>query len=244
MNASRLIKFAPTAILFAFLGYASFSLQAALPGAAEKEAALAKGLELMLNDLAKPESWAVGETGRLRNPFLAVTPPAATPDAPEPDATALPQSDPLAEIVAGLSLDATFLQGRDQIAIINGKIYHKGQRLNLPDDDESRPPIVVHFVKQTGVILRGGGKNYLLGYPEHLVKKSDAAARADAREAEAKELDPAGQSAMFAKLLNSPLGALGKGLIGDAVSSKRPAGSRSSARARRSGTSPSGSTNP
>ena len=49
---------------------------------------------------------------------------------------------------------------------------------------------------------------------------------------------------MFQKLLNSPLGAMGKGLIGDAVSSKRPARSRSSARGGRSGTGPSGSSNP
>jgi hypothetical protein len=244
MSASRLIKLAPTAILLAFLGYAAVALQASLPGAAEKEAALAKGLDVMLKDLAKAESWVTVEPGRLRNPFLAVTPPAATPDAPEPDAAAPPTSDPLADIIAGLSLDATFLQGRDQIAIINGRIYHKGQKLDLPGDDESRPPLLVLFVKPTGVILKGGGKNYLLGYPEHFVKKSDEAARAAAREAEAEQLDPAGQSAMFQKLLKSPLGAMGKGLIGDAVSSKRAGRSRSSARGGRSGTGPSGSSNP
>ena len=131
----------------------------------------------MLKDLAKPESWVTVEPGRLRNPFQAVTPPAATSDAPEPDAAAPPTSDPLADIIAGLSLDATFLQGRDQIAIINGRIYHKGQKLDLPGDDESRPPVLVLFVKPTGVILKGGGKNYLLGYPEHLVKKPDEAAK-------------------------------------------------------------------
>ena len=163
---------------------------------------------------------------------------------PELDAAADPPTDPLVEIIAGLSLDATFLQGPDQIAIINGRIYHKGQRLDLPGDDESRPPLLVLFVKPTGVILRGDGKNYLLGYPEHFVKKPDEAAMAAAREAEAEQLDPAGQSAMFQKLLNSPLVAMGKGLIGDAVSSKRPAGSRKSARVGRSGTGASGSSNP
>ncbi len=120
-----------------------------------------------------------------RNPFLAVTPPAATPDAPSPTRPPIPTSDPLADIVAGLSLDATFLQGRDQLAIINGRIYHKGQELELPGDDESRPALLVLFVKPTGVILKGGGKNYLLGYPEHLGKKPDDGAKAAAREAEA-----------------------------------------------------------
>ena len=122
----------------------------------------------------------------------------------------------MAEIIAGLKLDATFLQGRDQLAIINGRIYHKGQKLVLPGDDDSRPPLVVLFVKPTGVILRGGGKNYLLGYPEHLGKKPDDSSEA-AREGGAEQIDPAGQAAMFQKLLDSPLGALGKGLIGDAV---------------------------
>ncbi len=114
MSASRLIKLAPTAILLAFLGYASVSLQASLPGAAEKEAALAKGLDVMLKDLAKPESWVTVEPGRLREILsMAVTPPAATPGThSEPDAAAPPTSDPLADLIAGLSLDATFLQGR------------------------------------------------------------------------------------------------------------------------------------
>ncbi len=33
----------------------------------------------------------------------------------------------LAEIVQGLKLDATFLQGRDQMAIIDGRVYSKGR---------------------------------------------------------------------------------------------------------------------
>jgi hypothetical protein len=226
MSASRLIKLAPTATLLAFLGYASFSLQAALPGAAEKEAALAKGFDLMLQDLVAPDSGGTAKQSAARNPFLAVAPP--PPETAEAAAPAATESDPLAGVVAGLSLDATFLQGRDQIAIIDGRIYHRGQKLALPGDDDSRPPLVVLFVKPTGVILRGGGKNYLLGYPEHLVKKPAAPAE-PAREDASAQLDPAGQAAMFQKLLNSPLGALGKSLVGDAVTSKRPAGSRPAA---------------
>ena len=40
-----------------------------------------------------------------------------------------PETDPLAGFVQGLSLDATFLQGKTQIAIINGRMYHQGQHL-------------------------------------------------------------------------------------------------------------------
>lgn len=227
MSAARLIKFSPTAILLAYLGYASFSLQAALPGAADQEAALARGLEQTLKELVATESVAADAASRLRNPFLAVRQP--VPDAAEPEASADPASDRLAEIIAGLSLDATFLQGRDQLAIINGRIYHKGQKLALPGHDDSMPPVLVLFVKPTGVILSGGGKNYLLGYPEQFHKKPAADAEADPAPVSA-ESDPAGQAAMFQRLLNSPLGALGKSLIGDAVTPKHAGQSRSGGR--------------
>ena len=53
---------------------------------------------------------------------------AADVDAPDPDV------DTLAEIVQRLKLDATFLQGRDQMAIIDGRIYSKGQHLLIDGD--------------------------------------------------------------------------------------------------------------
>ena len=88
MSAGRLIKYAPSAILIAFLGYASYSLQAALPGAAEKEGALAKGLDLMLKELVASNPAGDDGGGQLRNPFLAVKPPA--PEVAEPVASAAP----------------------------------------------------------------------------------------------------------------------------------------------------------
>jgi hypothetical protein len=242
MNAARLIKYSPTAILVIFLGYAAYSLQAALPDAAEKQAAIEKGFDLLLKKLVTTDPAGGAASIRSRDPFLVVRPP-APPEAAEPDAPESPESDPLAEVIADLKLDATFLQGRDQLAIINGRIYHKGQALALAGQDKSLPSIVVLFVKPTGVILRGGGKNYLLGYPEHLGKKPDDGP-GDAREAGAETIDPAGQAAMFKKLLNSPLGALGKSLIGDAVPSRPPSGSRRGARDRRNGTRSSGPSSP
>ena len=172
MNASRLIKLAPNAILLAFVGYAFFSLRSALPGAASEQAALEKGFELMLRDLATSGAGATAELGQIRNPFLVVAPPAAAAADAEPAADAESETDQLAEIIASLTLDATFIQGHDQLAIINGRIYYKGQSLALPGDPEkTQPPVVVLFVKLTGVLLRSGGKNYMLGYPERLGKK-------------------------------------------------------------------------
>jgi hypothetical protein len=155
---------------------------------------------------------------------------------------ASPASDPLAEMIAGLSLEATFIQGRDQMAVINGRMYQKGQHLALPGDGEnSPPPLTLLFVKPTGVILRGRDKNYLLGYPDRLGQKpgrdeGDAAARA--RETGMADLDLAGQAAMFERLLDSPLGAMGRGLLGDAASPRRPGTSRSGSRPKASGTRP------
>jgi hypothetical protein len=236
MSVSRLIKLAPSAILLAFVGYASVSLHGALPGAGASEAALAKGLDVMLQDLTV-ESAAVLKQVQLRDPFRPVIQATAavspTPAGPPPV-----KDDPLAEIVAGLSLDATFVQGRDQLAIINGRIYTKGQRIVLRGKDGSQPDLVVGFVKPTGVILMGDGRHYFLQYPEKLGnnagRRPGAAGQADAALA-----DPAGQAAMFQRLLNSPLGAMGKSLIGGAVANPG-AGGRSPGRSRRPASAPAG----
>ena len=197
----------------------------------------------MLQDLAASGKGATVELGQIRNPFLVVAPPAAAATAAEPDAAAEPETDKLAEIISRLTLDATFIQGRDQLAIIDGRIYHKGQSLALPGDPEKTQPVVVLFVKPTGVLLRGNGKNYLLGYPERLGKKPDAGAD-DSSQADPAALDPAGQAAMFQRLLNSPLGALGKSLIGNAVPTGPSAGRRPGSRAKASGTRPPGPASP
>ena len=70
----------------------------------------------------------------LRDPFRAVVKAAA---ASKPENEATPddsQAESLAEFVRGLSLDATFLQGKTRIAIISGRIYHQGQHLVIRGD--------------------------------------------------------------------------------------------------------------
>ncbi len=236
MNAKQLIKLAPTAVLLGFVAFAYSSLQGALPGAGQKQAELAKGLDLMFQDIAASDPVGALKEVRLRDPFLPVVPVVATPESAGSDAPAQPETDPLTDIVAGLSLDATFVQGRDQLAIINGRSYNKGQRLVLPgDDDHSRPPLVVLFVRPTGVILRGGSKNYVLGYPEQLGRKPDKSPGPAGEQADSAMLDPAGQAAMFQRLLNSPLGAMGKSLIGNPGGSNADARRRKSSRSRSTG---------
>jgi hypothetical protein len=239
MNPRKLLKLAPTAVLLASLGYACFTLQAALPGAAEAETELARGLDVLLKDLVAVHAAVGGDPVRTRDPFVSVARPVPEAEVAA-QASAQQASDPLAEIIDGLGLEATFIQGRDQMAVINGRFYQKGQHLVLPGDGEKAlPPLTLLFVKPTGVILRGGDKNYFLGYPDQLGRKpareEDAAV---AREAGMAELDLAGQAALFQRLLDSPLGAMGRGLIGDVASPRRPGTSRQGSRPKASGTRP------
>jgi hypothetical protein len=233
MTVARLIKLVPAAIFVGFVAYACVSLQGALPEGASTQAELSKGLDLMVQDIAGESAEALKQAQQLRDPFRPVAPTVTESEAPKQEMAAGPEVDPLASVVAGLNLNATIVQGRDQFAIINGRIYNRGQRLVLPGDDRSRPPLVVLFVKPSGVILRGGGKNYTLAYPEQLARKSDEKGPAG-DPAEADLLDPAGQAAMFQKLLNSPLGALGKSLIGDLGGPNAKASSRSTRKPSRS----------
>jgi hypothetical protein len=241
MNASKVIAFAPTVILLAFLGYSAYSLQSALPGASEKKDELSKGLDLMLQDIVTASRDAKEDLDRMRDPFLPVRPPEEVKEV-APETAALPESDGLAEIIAGLSLDATFLQGKDQLAIINGRIYHKGQSLDFKgNDDKTKPSLVVVYVKPTSVLLRGGGKNYVLGYPERFDRKPSPAAEV---EAGTSDLENEGQAAMFRRLLNSPLGAMGKSLIGNAATPGRSGSSRAGSRRNPAGTRTSDSVSP
>ena len=211
MSVARLIKLSPSVILVAFAAYAAYTLQSALPGAAEQRAELAKGLDLLVEDIASADAAGMLKRAALRDPFLPVLPPPPPADV----AAAAKDSGPdeTAQLVASLQLDATFVQGRDQMAIINGRIYSKGQRLVVAGDPESHPELTVLFVKPMSVLLRGGGKDYVLGYPEQLGKERDKDKPPDGPDAGSAMLDPAGQAAMFQQLLNSPLGALGRSLI-------------------------------
>jgi hypothetical protein len=237
MSAARIIKFAPTLILVGCLGYSFFATQSAMPGAGQAQAEMRKGLDRMVQDVLVEGAGAAAELeGKLRDPFWATGAPTTPQESAAPELPGPPEADALAEIVRGLTLDATFLQGRDQIAVINGRIYSRGARLAIPGDDTMPgQDLQVLAVTRTGVILKGGGKHYALGYPDRLGnKKEEPGGTAPAGEQAMAELDPAGETAMFQRLLNSPLGAMGKSLIGDAASPVHRPGTDSKGRARRS----------
>ena len=71
-------------------------------------------------------------------------------------------------MIQGLTLSGTFLQGRTEIAIISGQIYEKGQYLRGSGDEPSL--LRVAQVRATGVTLQAGGNQYILSYPEGVVR--------------------------------------------------------------------------
>jgi hypothetical protein len=215
MSTARLIKLSPTVILVAYLGYSLFAIQPGLGEAADAKQALEKTLQDLM-----AEGSEVTDTlkGKIRDPFWVTGPAAAALQIAAAETPGKPEDDELGDLVRGLSLDATLLHGRDQLAVINGRIYTKGQRLELPKDDDSPDrDLQLLFVTRTGVILRGGGRNYALGYPEKLGQKKESNEKPTPDPgAGMADIDPTGQAALYQQLLKSPLGAMGRSLIGDA----------------------------
>jgi len=236
MNTVKLLKLVPMLIMVTFLAYSAYSIQASLPESAAGQSDPMKGLEIMVDDVLDASAATARSLASegLRNPFQVRTKPGMVQ--PQDAALLDPESDPLAEIVQGLTLEATFLQGRDQMAIIDGRVYSQGQHLFLEGDAaKSVSTLSVASVSPVKVILQGGGQNYELGYPDQLGRRTDkprSAGSQMSQGAEMAEIDPGGQLALFQKLLNSPLGALGKSMIGDpakpssAPRSRRLRGSR------------------
>ena len=162
----------------------------------------------------------------LCDPFRINVKSAAAPGPAEvTGADSDPDSDPLAGVVQGLSLDATFIQGKTQIAIINGRMYNQGQHLLLQADSrKSFSPLFVQNVQMQRVTLMAHNKIYELGYPEKLgARPAEGRKGGASTDGSIAEIDPEGELAFYKKLMNSPLGKLGKGLTGDI----RPAGPRS-----------------
>ena len=158
----------------------------------------------------------------------------------------LEQDDPSLVALEGLTLDATFLQGRTQMAIIDGRIYEPGQNLVGANDEPS--PLIVTQVFMNKVIFQAEGKRYFLAYPDQLGPPTASAEEEEPAAPGQGELPPGlgsqdlgSQLAMIRTLLNSPNGALGTGLIGaagggnplaDNAPRTKPLGARQGARSR------------
>jgi len=168
MNTVKLLKLAPMLFMVAVLAYAVYSIYASLPAPAAGQSVPKKGGESMVREiLAAGAATARSLAGEgLRNPFQVRT----KPGAPQPqDATLDTEPTALAEIVRGLTLDATFRQGHDQLAIIDGRVYSQGQHLVFQGGSgTSVATLSLASVWPAKVILEGGGQNYELSFPDQL----------------------------------------------------------------------------
>ncbi len=206
MKVAKLIKLAPMLMLVAFLAYAGYSIHASADDPAEDPSGQVKNLNAVVQDIPTTgNAIQGGHTVALRDPFqvslklVAATVASKSQDEPSLD------SDLLAKIVQGLKLDATFLQGRDEMAIINGRVYSKGHYLIIDaNSGKSSPKLFVVSVLPAKVILRGGDKDYVLSYPDQLV--------------------------LSQKPLNSPVGARGKSMTGNQAGISAHSGSAPRAR--------------
>ena len=181
MNMTRLIKMLPMLVMVASLAYAAYSIQPVVPsltpaaGAAKPgKQAVVEGAGQAVTVAGSPEaSPAVRVAGR--NPFQVV----AKLDRIEDGKNSTPElekTDPYLAALESLTLNATFLQGRTQMAIIDGRIYEPGQNLVGANDEPS--PLVVAQVLVNKVVFQAEGKRYFLAYPDQLAP-SIASAGAD-----------------------------------------------------------------
>ena len=236
MKTIKLANRVPTLIMLAFLTYASYSVQASLPDAANEGKDVANGLDVMMKDVLRASADEAKSLTNVvfRDPFQASQKPVDAPKPQKADLANDSEADPLAEMVKGLALDATFLQGQTQIAIINGRSYHRGQHLIAQGDTgRTYSPLFVQNVRMHSVTLSAHGKTYELGYPDQLGNPAPASnAHRGNADGGLAEIDPEGELAFYKKLLNSPLGKLGKSLTGNTKLGQPPTAAGSAARSR------------
>jgi hypothetical protein len=238
MNTASLLKRAPILIMIACLSYSCYTIHAILPDSSAGPSDLAKGLDILVEDAIHAGADEVKALTReaLRDPFR-IRPKPEEATKPVDVAAADPESDPLAGVVQGLSLDATFLQGKTQIAIINGRMYNQGQHLLLQaDSGKTYSPLFVRNVQAQRVTLMAHNRTYELGYPDKLGARPAEARKASGASVDGSiaEIDPEGELAFYKKLMNSPLGKLGKSLTGDLGSPGRASPTAATAKSSRS----------
>jgi hypothetical protein len=239
MNTTKLIKLSPMLLMIGLLAYACYSIHASASDPDAGPSALAKEVDSIVQELrAVGNSIATAPVGALRDPFQIVTKPVvAKADDDDEDEfvdeePAGPATDVLGDIVRGLNLEGTFVQGSQQIAIIDGRIYSRGQRIVVGSDSGTRTTskLVLVGVQPMKAVLHADGRNFELKYKDQIGSSLDKgkAAGAESTQDAMAEID-GGEAAMFKKLLNSPLGALGKSMLGNGAKSggRRGSGTRS-----------------
>jgi hypothetical protein len=184
MNASKLLKLAPTLTMAAAMVYAAYSINppapATLQAATPKPAPAGSGGDRPTTNAAGGPAARKASLSapppRARNPFVALFKPNRTGKAGTSQEARV---DPNLALVKGLTLNATFVQGATQYASINGRLYSQGQHLDGADDRATS--LVITQVTSAQVTLEADGNRYTLAYPDQLTAgagpQSTAAAR-------------------------------------------------------------------
>jgi hypothetical protein len=165
---NRYLKQAPTLIVIVVTGLAAWP--ALFP---EGSSSPSKGAT-QAPSLAQRPAPVVGDLGR--DPFqdarlpeakatLAATSAASAKatasKAGEPgDLSTFPADEN--EVLAGMKLGGTYIAGREQIAIIDDKIYARGDQLRKADG--SPLPYMIAAVRKDHAVLRRGGRDFVLGF--------------------------------------------------------------------------------
>ena len=184
MNMTGLIKVLPMLVMVAALAYAAYSIQPVVPivtpaaGAAKPEKqAPVEGAGQAVTAAGSPDAPpAMRVAGR--NPFQVVANPDPIADVKN-STPELEKTDSPLTTLNGLTLNATFLQGRTQMAIIDGRIYEPGQ--NLVGADNAPSALVLAQVLVNKVVFQAGGKSYFLAYPDQLASSNAGAGAVGAR---------------------------------------------------------------
>jgi hypothetical protein len=175
MDTRKLLKLAPTLIMVAVMGYATYSGQPAAPSTAEARTAKSKQAgtgagavdSLIDPDAGKADDLAHRNLGR--NPFLVVVKPAADGHGKGGEGWSA-ASDPYRALLQQMTLNATFIQGSVQYASINGRLYRRGEQLDGLDGAHSG--LLIVQVTPAEVVLEAEGTHYTLAYPEQFTASS------------------------------------------------------------------------
>jgi hypothetical protein len=173
MNAMKLMNFMPLLVMIVSLTFGTYSMQSSGPTPAALAAASGKTQTSAKGVIAKSGVAVLAETANRdgsspRDPFRVApkVDSAGQPTSPAQTDPERPTVDRLAELVRSMSLNATFRQGPTEIAIIDGRIYEKGRRVE--GIDESLPPLLVVQVLSNSVVLEAESKRYVLAYPDRI----------------------------------------------------------------------------
>jgi hypothetical protein len=202
MAVLKLLKIAPMLLMVGVLTYAAYEVNTLMAPIASHPGGRGDGGGD--SSLAQEEntSFMGGlERKAIRDPFAAVSNSKAKAGAAT-EATV----DPFPAIIGQLDLSMTFVQGKTQYAVINGRLYHQGVRLEgLPGEGAS---LVLAKVERYAAILSAGGKSYRLSYPDGLTNIASRRPRPGSRAAAPVVADPSmsPQLSLIRALLGGPTG--------------------------------------